>query len=128
MRAIELNFIGERRTWPNQRHLPTEHIPELRDFIKARFADKSPHSGNAGIIGGLVCHMALRPIRVEHLSVHVFYDILLMGNLIGVSVHGTEFEHFKLNTVLPHPFLPEKDRSFRVQLNTYCNDQADTYN
>ena len=41
-RLVLLHFIGQRRPRPDERHVAHQHVPDLREFIEARFAEQVP--------------------------------------------------------------------------------------
>src|SRR6202035_2382055 len=47
---VLLEFVGERRTRTNQRHVSAQHIPELRQLIQAALADKAADRSHSWIL------------------------------------------------------------------------------
>src|SRR5258708_32009660 len=43
-KTVQFNFIRDGWTWSNQRHITTQDIPKLGEFIKAGCANKLPYS------------------------------------------------------------------------------------
>src|SRR5712664_4436443 len=52
--VVRFNFIANRRTWTDQRHLPQQNVPELGNLIKARATHKLADPSDTRIVRQLV--------------------------------------------------------------------------
>src|SRR5260221_11119388 len=50
VKFVVVDLINRMRPRPNQAHLPTQHVPELRQFIEAVAADNSSATGDFGVV------------------------------------------------------------------------------
>ena len=88
-------LIPQRRPGPHNTHLSPDNVQKLRKLIQAGLPQKFSCPGNILIrILQKMCRHILRSIRP----------------------HGAELENLKIRFVDPHPLLPEKNRSRRIQL------------
>jgi len=59
--SVPLYLCLHDRTRPHEAHMPQQHIPQLREFVQAAFAQKCAHAGNARIVFQLVRSLPLLP-------------------------------------------------------------------
>src|SRR5260221_5583339 len=50
VKFVVVDLINRMRPRPNQAHLPTQHVPELRQFIEAVAADNSSDTSHSGVV------------------------------------------------------------------------------
>src|ERR1700739_1073037 len=86
------------RAWADERHVPTNHIDELRQFVETGPAQDSAKPRDARIIS----YCALRP-----------------GWIRAISTHRAQLEDLDHLVVKPKAFLYEENWSSAVQLNQY---------
>src|SRR5579863_9915674 len=122
--VVSLDFVGDRRTWSDQRHLAFEHIDKLRQLVKAAAAQETADTSDSRVLGQFINAVA---IAVPRLALRVARDQLLDVGFVSagivVDVHGSEFQENKLLAVLPDSLLPEKDGALRCHLDGDGNGQ-----
>ena len=52
--AILRDFVFHDWAWPDQRHISSDHVDQLRKLIDGAFADELPKRGDAGVVGQLL--------------------------------------------------------------------------
>ena len=88
-------LIPEGRPGADDRHVAHKDIPQLGQLVQAGLAQEPPHPGD----------ILVRV--VEEMGGHI------VG---GVDPHGAEFQDVEMLFVDAHPFLLEKHRAGRIQL------------
>src|SRR6185312_8031787 len=105
MRTIQFNLIRKWWTRTYQRHIATQNIEELWQFIDTGLSNKSTHFRNTIIIPQLKLRLTT---TIQRSSVHVCFDCLAMPVIVAIVVHGTKLEQVKFFTIQPHPLLTEE--------------------
>src|ERR1700676_5010688 len=106
---ISFNFIVDGRSWPNQRHVPHQNIPELRNFVEAVTAHKFANPSDAGVVRYLV-DAPTAPIQGVRLCAtgdeicHIFFV-----NLGTCShMHRPKLQEYEWDLKLAETLLSEK--------------------
>ena len=87
-------FGGDKRPWPNYRHIPQKDINGLGYFIKGCPSEKSPYSRHSGIVVHFEMDARMLVLRLK---------LTLLG--IGVPVHCAELDHAEHLTGFSHSLL-----------------------
>ena len=68
---VLLDLVRQRRARPDQRHVASEHVPELRQLVEARLAQEAAERRHARIVGELEQRLAPAglslPLRLDEL-------------------------------------------------------------
>ena len=91
----QIVLVPEGRPGADDRHIAHKDVPQLGQLVQAGLAQETPHPGD----------ILVRV--VEEMGGHI------VG---GVDPHGAEFQDVEMLFVDAHPFLLEKHRAGRIQL------------
>src|SRR5262249_5179839 len=89
------NFLRDRRTGTDERHVPEQNIEELRHFVDAGFPQPAADMGDTGVAAILE-------------NGTVFFILHKMLELIGVQSHRAEFVHAESVATQTDALLAEK--------------------
>ena len=121
---VLLELVRKRGSWPDQRHIPAEHVPQLRQLVEARVAKEASDRRDPWIVGefeeSVLAGLVDLAARLDERA-----DELLMEPVVSVRVHRSELEHREGLHHLPDPHLSEKDRPARAQLHQGGDQQEE---
>src|ERR671911_1276954 len=102
---VHVDLGLERRPRPHHRHLPSEHVPQLRQLVDRVAAQGPPHPGDARVGAQLEQHAVglVAVLEVGHQA-------------LGADDHRTELDHGEPPPVAPHPGLLEEHGPAAVEL------------
>ena len=98
---VVLELVLERRPRPDERHVPEEHVHELRQLVQARLAQEPADRGDARIGGQLLQALVVGLARGQ------LRDVLHVHVRRGVELHRPEFQHPELAQPAPQANLAE---------------------
>jgi len=102
---VLLDLVRGRGPGPDEAHLAAENVPELGEFVKARFPQEPSDPCDPGILPDL-----------KHGAVHLVLLQQFFFPGFGVGVHRTELPARENAPVFPDPFLSEENRTGGVDL------------
>src|SRR5438067_736640 len=91
-------------TRSNHAHLPGEHVEKLRQLVEMEFAKHSPDPRKPGIISD---------VKLRAVGLVVLFE--LQALLLGISIHGSEFETRELAPAARFAPMDEEDRPAILQ-------------
>ena len=95
----------------DQPHVAKQHVPKLRQFVEAVFAEKFPDGRDARVFGEL-----------ENGARHLIHGGEFVLELLGVGDHGAEFVEREGRAAQPGALLPEKNGAVRGELDRGGDD------
>src|SRR5208283_1812557 len=98
------------------RHLPPQHVEELRKLVQAGFSQEGSHLGDARILGQLVDDVTIFPALLLGFAGDQLLHIFFVNPGVVVHNHGAKFQKDEGLPVLTDAALPEKYRTLRGQL------------
>ena len=86
--VIGFNFVGNRRPRAYQGHFALQHIPKLRNLVKAGAPQQFPDPGDSRIVRNLIDAFLASFLRSRtRLSNDEISDVLLVNSGIGRNIH-----------------------------------------
>src|SRR5580698_3135019 len=101
LRCVTRQVLEQQRPGPDQAHITSEHIPELRKFIEAGASQELPDASKSLLIG------QRGPITVNHIR------------------HGTKLIEREGSLLIARPPLPKQDGTTQSHANREGNRQED---
>ena len=92
------DLIRQRRARAHHRHLPQEHVQELRELVDGVLADEPADPGDAGVL-----------LHLEHGAGDLVLLLELIEAFVGVLVHGAELPHAEGRQAAVGAGLPYSD-------------------
>ena len=100
-------LVGDNGAWPDEGHLPAEHIEQLGHLVQAGRAQEAPYPGDAGVI-----------VELEQRRVDVVLLAQVDLHLVGTELHRSELAYPEDPALVAHPVLAEKDGARRSCLDS----------
>src|ERR1700675_332627 len=110
-KIIRPEFISDGRPRTNQRHLPTQHVYKLRQFIQAGLANESSDGGYSRIFLDFENRFRAILSSFTNLPGYELIDVFLMDLSVTICIHGTEFQEGKGLAILTKPLLAKQNWS-----------------
>src|SRR5437867_11806051 len=112
---VLLDLVGNGWPWSDQRHLASQHVPELRELVEARLPQHPADPRGARVVGDLE-RVVVALLRHSLAGLDEMADELIMDGVVGLNGHRSKLEDRKRLHHLPHAYLPEQGRAGRCEL------------
>src|SRR2546430_2476951 len=119
---VLLDLVRQRGARPDERHLPAQHVPQLRQLVEARLAEHAADRRHARIGGDLEesgwARLEALATRLDELR-----HVLAMERLIRAGIHGAELQHREGLHLFADARLSEEQRPGRATLDEQRDQQ-----
>src|ERR1035438_4133615 len=123
--SVGFHLVGNGRPRAYQRHIATQHVNELRQFIKARAPQKVSYGCDSRVVRKLEDFLARFVRLFVGLTGNEFTNIFLVLAGIVVYVHRAELQESERRAVLSNALLPEQDRTAGSQFDRRSDHEKD---
>src|SRR5437867_9130910 len=116
-------LVRKRGPGSDQRHVPPQHVPQLRQFVEARLSKHASDRRDPWIVGefeeSVLAGLVDLAARLDEPT-----DKLVMDPVISIQIHRSKLEHREGLHHLPDSHLSEKNWTARAQLHQGGEQQA----
>src|SRR3989442_4721473 len=122
---VLFELVRKRGPGSDQRHVPPQHVPQLRQFVEARLSKHASDRRDPWIVGefeeSVLAGLVDLAARLDEPT-----DKLVMDPVISARIHRSKLEHREWLHHVPDSHLPEKDRVVRRQLQQDDDQQEES--
>src|ERR1043166_9307295 len=111
-RFVLLELVRQRRTWPDEGHLPTQDVDELRQFVQACLAEHATDAGNPRVVRQFEQRLVVVAVPLSARFDEPAY-VVAMKCVIRVGEHRSELQYREELCPSPHADLTVEDRTWR---------------